>query len=140
MNTRASTSLPSPRSASLHWYPRRKRLAVPLHQAGGLATQGTVWGPQQFLGTLWEHGETEALENTQPEQLCFIDIKTLILPPKPVFADPTNIPLCIPLSLSWNQSKTGKVRHQEPGHLVVASALSQVPFWLHWVWRKQKHD
>lgn len=32
------------------------------------------------------------------------------------------------------------MRHQEPGHLVFAYALGQIPSQLPWVWRKQNHD
>lgn len=82
-------------------------------------------------------GETEAPEKTQPGKHCFIDVETLTLPPRPALADPTNVPLSIHLSLRWNHSK---MRHQEPGHLVFASALGQIPSQLPWVWRKQNHD
>lgn len=74
--------------------PRRARSAGPLHQMGHCLGTPAVVG-----GTLWENGEMETPEKTQPGQCCFTDVKTLI-PPKP----PTSIGISISVPSSIHPS------------------------------------
>lgn len=104
--------------------PRRARSAGPWHQTGHCLGTPAVVG-----GTLWENGETETPEKTQPGQCCFVDVKTLIRP-KP----PTSIGRSISVphpsirpSLRWNHPKRGKMRPQETGRPNSVSALGQIP-------------
>ena len=71
----------APEVPSLPSYPRRERLAGPWHRTGGLATQGTAWGSQQWLGTLWELGRRRLLKRHSQENTALLMLRLLLYPP-----------------------------------------------------------
>lgn len=64
-----------------HCLHRRERLAGPWHRMGGLATQDTAWGPQQWLRTLWELGRRRLLKRHSQENTALLMLRLLLYPP-----------------------------------------------------------
>ena len=117
--------------------PRRAKSAGPLHQTGHCLGTPAVVG-----GTLWENGETETPEKTQPGQCCFIDVKTLIRPKPPTsIGRSISVPSFIHPSIF--EVESSKEREDEtPGDRAPKLCVCTWPnsLWAAQVWRKQNYD